>query len=179
VRFAERVSLTVRLSGVMAAFGVVLFTGGGIVQLYTGHRGTPTVYTPRWQAGEEITVNGDNVIFWGRGKDLAAGDVTCMTRRDGPLPAGPPADSRDLATLEDPERGELVYLATNTYGFGFPIGSVVCDGPGLEAVLMSANPRTPLNRGLGIGFVVAGGVAALWALVTLRLTRSRDARRES
>ena len=64
MRFAERVRLTVRLSGVMAVLGVVLFTGGGIVQLNTGHRGTPTVYTPRWQAGEEITVNGGDVILW-------------------------------------------------------------------------------------------------------------------
>lgn len=177
----ERMRLAFRVSGALALAGVLLFGGGGLALLWSSEFGTPTVARTAHPAGEPFPVpSGEAIAFWGRGDaDLSAESVDCRpTSRDGemeePLQAGPPPGQEDLATIIDDELGTLVYLASDVHQ-GFGRSMMTCDGPGLDTVFTSADPRLPLHRGLGVALLVFAGVAGLWGWVALRTTRTRRA----
>ena len=174
---ARNLRKAVRASGYLALAGIVLFAGIGVTHLVSAGQ-PPTIDPTSYQAGAPIKVSTSKAnTFWGQGTGLDASTVVCTSRNlDGNypavLPAGTPQGSESLATITDPEIGELVYLASSAEP-RFRNDVVTCEGPGLETVWLSQDLQTPLERGAVIGFLVAAGVAALWAFVTLRLTRRR------
>lgn len=176
--FSDRFRTTLRVSGFLALVGVLLFGGAGVHQLWASGSGRPTFHPDPVEPGETFTVDTSEItVFWGQGEDLDVDDVVCTSetrtgKQPGVMPAGPQPGSEDLAVITDPQRGELVYLASNAER-ETRNRVVACDGPGLEAVWTSSDPRTPLTRGLGIGFVAAAVVAGLWAAFALRVTRPR------
>ncbi|MCL3859923.1 hypothetical protein [Actinotalea sp. K2] len=173
---ATRLRRAVRTSGYLAVLGVLLFGIGAAVVLVRSNHGIPTVRPAEWAAGEEISTSlGNDTVFWGQGTDLDPQAVTC-TAPSGPggapetMPAGPPPGSEDIAVIDDPRFGALVYLADNR-GRTWPASSAVCDGGSLETVRLSSTPRVPLQRGVGLGLIAAAGLAAVWGAVALRVTR--------
>lgn len=161
----------------MALIGVVLFAGAGIALVSTYVFSGPSIRSTPHAPGEQFEVSiSKDVVLWGEGDDLNPGAITCEQRSSTgkfhtTLPPGPPPGSEDLATYDDRERGELVCLATNA-GL-WRSYDISCDGPGLEAVWTSDNPRESIARNAGIGFLAAAVVAGLWGTITLGLHRRR------
>lgn len=170
---ATRFRGTVRVSGYLAVVAVVLFTIVGIVLVLGSARGGPQVWTERYAPGAEIaTPIGRDVVLWGSGEIVRADEVTCSGERFGALTPGPPAGSEDLAVIEHPRLGSLVYLAQDDRRGNRDV-RLTCAGRGLEAVHLGPAPRTALNRNVGIGFFGGAVVAGLWAVTTLTATRKR------
>lgn len=167
----------VRASGVAACLATVLFLVAGTSYLLRVDT-PPRLWDRTWSAGEPISLDErPEVILWAPDLGAPAQDVTCTLSGarsyDGVLPAGPDPSREQLAKVEVDGR-ELTYLARVDH---IRSGTVVCDGGGLTQVLVSDDLRPGLDRGSAIAFYVGAGVAALWAVVTLRATRPRDARR--
>ncbi len=169
----------VRRSGVAACLAVVVFGGAGLHYLTQVDR-PPRLADETWAAGEPIELAGDPVILWAPDLSGSADDVTCTVSGaradDGVLSAGPDASRAELASVTVDGR-RLTYLARVR---GVPGGEVACEGEALREVLVSDDLRPGLERGSAIGFLAASGVAALWALVALRVgapPRPRDDRR--
>lgn len=181
MRLTEQMRLAFRLSGALALVGVLLFGGGGVYLLWSSSSGAPAVAATARTPGETFDRPlGERSAYWGRGEGVTAETVTCATMTidgevDEVLPVGPPAGQEALTTITHPELGELVYLASDVELDWTP-SRVRCDGPGLEAVFTSPDPRPALHRGLGIALLVFAGVAAVWAQVTLRVTRRPETR---
>ncbi len=167
----------VRRSGYAACLGVVLFLVAGLSYL-TRADAPPRLWDGSWAPGVGIPFDGlPTMVLWA--PDLPGGPdgVTCTLSDapafDGPLPAGPDASRAAYATTTVDGR-ELTYLARVAH---VRRGTVTCDGEGLTEVLVSDDVRPGLERGSAVAFFAAAGIAALWALVSLRATRRPDAAR--
>lgn len=164
---------TVRVSGYLAIAAVGLFAIVGTVLVVGSVRGGPTVWLEPYAPGEEIrTPIGRDIALWGSGEGLQPEQVTCSGERYGALPPGPPRGSEDLAVIEHPRIGSLVYLAQDDRRGDRDV-RIACDGPDLQAVHVGPAPRTDLGRNVGLGFFGGAAVAGLWAVATLAVTRRK------
>ena len=176
IDFGESVQQGARRWTYLAFFMVILCVVVGVVQLRI-QAGAPAIRDPSWAAGEAIdTEPGTPWIFWGQGAAIDVQSVTCTSIRvfdahAGRLPPGPPPGSADLATVDDPDRGQLVYLADNSAD-GRSGDKVVCTGGGLERIWASKVERTSDKRIVAIGCLVAAPFFALLGLLMLRISRS-------
>ena len=161
----------VRLSGFAACLATVLFLAAAASYLQRADA-RPQLWDRTWAAGEVITFDDrPEVILWGQDLAGPAQDVTCTLTGartyDGVLPAGPD-DSRAALSTITVDGHDLTYLARVDH---IRRGTVVCEGGVLTQVRVSDDVRPGLERGCAIAFLVAAGVAALWALTSLSAKR--------
>lgn len=165
---------TVRASGYLAMLGVLLCAIVGTV-LVTGPQGLTAPYAGNVHpAGTVADTKGSRYVIWGAGDELDPQKVTCTkTSYNGSTITLPLGEGVPRETTTVPARGagsamEMTSLLANVFGV-----DVQCSGGGLEHFALSRYESGPPKWVIGIGFFVFGGVAALWSLLTLTLTRER------
>lgn len=171
----ETVRRSTRRSGVAACFGAVLFAIAGLTY-YSQIGEPPDLHPDTWSAGEPIPIGHDfpDLVVWAVDYDGSADDVVCTVAgsrfEDGPLPAGPAPGHESAATVEAGDQ-TLTYLARVRF---VRDATVTCEGPGLGDLRVAEDVRPDLARGSSTAFFIGSGVAALWAVLTLGLTRRRS-----
>lgn len=157
-----------RTSGFVALFAVVLFATVGIVQIRIGTAPpNPRFFAPV-EAGATTTAPDKPVAVWGAGvSDPAA--VTCDWRSRELVPATI-SEVEDHVVVDDPELGAMTLIGTIEAGLA---RDVTCSGGGMTSFAFSYHQIGPGPTAVGIGFLVGAGIAALWALLMLSLTRPR------
>lgn len=172
MRGAGSVRDVARASGFLAVLGVLLFTGLGVWQLVAGD--APKAPRASWvvPAGtaDEVIIAAGTVV-WGSGEALVPEDVRCsITTRNGehPVPTQDRPEPHDVVSVRG--HGEMVALAEVD---NLPEGTMSCSGGGLEEFAQGERRSGPSGQVVGAGFLVFAGVAALWAVVTLRVTGRR------
>lgn len=157
-----------RTSGLVALFGVALFATVGIVQLRIGTAPPhPRLFAPV-EAGATTTAPDKQVAVWGASvSDPAA--VTCDWRSRELVPATI-SEVEDHVVVDDPELGAMTLIGTITAGLA---RDVTCSGGGMTSFAFSYHRIGPGPTAIGIGFLVGAGIAGLWALLMLSLTRPR------
>lgn len=172
--FAERMRKLGRASGYLAIAAVVLWGVMGIV--FLNRAGTVTPPTSETAAvGGSLPVNGGNLAVWGTGDPLDPTAVQCSWTTDGgrTVTADPATVDSPRPQTSDDELGDvtMIALVDDPWIDG---KTMTCTGGGLEGWALGP-ASDPSSRGVGIGFLVGAGFAALWAVVALRVTRPAKA----
>lgn len=170
-RPGEQLRRSGRASGYAALVAVVLFVVVGVTLLA---RGDVVPQPPRdaWVgAGDGVAVAlGSRGPVWGVGDDLDPAAVRCTwTSRQG---ASGTLDTAMSGTRPSAatDRGTAVLLAD---AHGTEAHEIRCSGGGLTSFAVAAPTTAPPTAALGTGFFVFAAVAAVWAVVALRVTRRR------
>lgn len=169
---------TVRASGFAALAAVLVF---GVIGLWA----LTTDQGPRGPYAADVVAAGTPLdtssrtsgIVWGRGDRLVPDEVVCTgtTNADETVDLDVAGTEDPRATAEvlrtegtDVEPGEMVVLFPDTV---LPGNAVTCSNGGLEEYALGEFRVGPPWWVVGVGFLVLAGVAAVWALVTLTVTR--------
>lgn len=159
---------------------VVLFTVVGLWCVTTDQGPRGPYAADVVAAGQTVdTESVSNTIVWGGGDSLVPAEVTCVvTTRGGGTEAidvattpGPRPTAPILRTgSTDEPPATMVVLAEMS---PLPGTDLTCSGGGLEAFALGELRLGPPWWVVGVGFFVLAGIAGVWALVTLNLTRGR------
>lgn len=149
------------------------------VSRYVTAESQPELDAGTYAPGELIEIPGayrmDGMALWGKPADADLSGVTCRAvfqAREKELPVGPGDLDDELAVLTDSVHGEVAHLASTASVIGQP-SSAVCEGGGIEQVLISADPDVEGSRASGRVMIIAGvffflfGLALRWYARTL------------
>ncbi|WP_402462074.1 hypothetical protein [Isoptericola aurantiacus] len=165
VRLFSRIALVA--APLIVLVGVLVWAGVGPWSAQA-EAGRPFEPSDQVAAGEALQVFGldESQVLWAAPGSVDVGSMTCVSD-DASIDVDGAPDAAGSAVREAPDGGTWTRVAA----LDPMLGTVTCEGPGVESIGVADADGASSGAGGGVFFVVFGAVLLGLGLVARRLTR--------